>query len=567
MAGEDDIENLYSFGESLNAAKDKSQNVKDYMGILAAATGSKKAKLLAAQLIPRFFKHFPQVSAEGLNAQFDLCEDDDLAIRIQAVRGLPFLCKDTPEHLPKLADVLCQLLLAEEQQEQIIVQNSLMQVVRQNAKDALTAVFKHVENAEDNVRDKVFNFIRLKIFPNKASLLAPPDMERHITDLIKGLQDVTGDEFQMLMNFLRTLSLFGDKAPPERMQELVDIVEAQADLDSKFDISDADHAERILACLQMAVPLYATGGSNGRFLGFINRHVLPSMDKLSESKQQDLLRSIAECSPFTAPSDARALLPSLVEILKKELPREKPEKDLNYSHVECLLYAFHQLSFKVPNATNPLCGYKAYTGQPSDRLGEDFNKVNEDWLKRLSVLEDNVKRRLKQLMAEMAENNKAAKGAADDAAKAEVKEKKVAASQMMRSCTNIEKMAKVLHAKIPSFMGGSVAPTLSWKPEPTSKLPGKAVQAPSTSFAGAKRPTPAISNGTPQAPVKRVRLVVPSGQPSKPSGQLASRALQGLAGQQGSGNIVRLRQTGGANPSTQMVGLSGRRRPWQQSRK
>jgi hypothetical protein len=33
-------------------------------------------------------------------------------IRVQAIRGLPQLCKDTPEHLPKIADVLGQLLLA-----------------------------------------------------------------------------------------------------------------------------------------------------------------------------------------------------------------------------------------------------------------------------------------------------------------------------------------------------------------------------------------------------------------------------------------------------------------------
>ncbi len=31
---------------------------------------------------------------------------------MQAIRGLPLLCKDTPEHVPKIGDVLGQLLLA-----------------------------------------------------------------------------------------------------------------------------------------------------------------------------------------------------------------------------------------------------------------------------------------------------------------------------------------------------------------------------------------------------------------------------------------------------------------------
>ena len=98
-------------------------------------------------------------------------------------------------------------------------------------------------------------------------------MERHITDLIKkvfiialtcyfyqfsslfiivvtyldvdeccgcislqSLEDVTGIEFRMFMDFLKSLSLFGEKAPPERMKELIGIIEGQADLDAQFNV-------------------------------------------------------------------------------------------------------------------------------------------------------------------------------------------------------------------------------------------------------------------------------------------------------------------------------------------
>ena len=37
---------------------------------------------------------------------------------------------------------------------------------------------------------------------------------------------------------------------------------------------------------------------------------------------------------------------------------------------------------QVPNATNSLCGYKIVTGQPSDRLGEDFSEQNKDFTER-----------------------------------------------------------------------------------------------------------------------------------------------------------------------------------------
>ena len=41
----------------------------------------------------------------------------------------------------------------------------------------------------------------------------------------------------MFMDFLKKLSIFGDKAPSERMKELVEIIEGQADLDSAFDVT------------------------------------------------------------------------------------------------------------------------------------------------------------------------------------------------------------------------------------------------------------------------------------------------------------------------------------------
>ena len=54
--------------------------------------------------------------------------------------------------------------------------------------------------------------------------------------ILQSLQDVTGAEFEMFMNFLKSLILFGEKAPPERVQELIEIIEAQADLDIQFDV-------------------------------------------------------------------------------------------------------------------------------------------------------------------------------------------------------------------------------------------------------------------------------------------------------------------------------------------
>eukprot|EP00475_Leptophrys_vorax_P030691 TRINITY_DN4616_c0_g1_i1.p1 TRINITY_DN4616_c0_g1~~TRINITY_DN4616_c0_g1_i1.p1 ORF type:complete len:543 (-),score=58.06 TRINITY_DN4616_c0_g1_i1:8-1636(-) len=486
-AAETDVEKLYEHGEKLASSKDKSQNESDYLAVIGAATAGRQEKLFAAQQIPRFFKFFPQLSAEGINAQLDLCEDDDIAIRLPAIRGLPFLCKDTPEHLPKIADVLGQLLIGEEP-EHGVVQNSLMQVLRQDPKGSLAAIFKHVESSEDKLRENVLAFIRDKVFPSKGSILVPQaEMERHVTDLIKGIQDVTGEEFAMFMSFLRGLTLFGAKAPPERMQELVEIVEGQADLQASFDASDSDHIERVLACLQMALPFFAKGGSNSKFLNFISNHIFPAIDKVAQDRRVELLKGVAEAAPFTSPSDARVLLPAVVGMLKDTLP--KKGDDFDPVALEALLFTFNQLAHKTPNATNPLCGYRIVTGQPSDRLGEDFTAVHTAWVASLTSAEEEAKKRSKAAMIEAAEAAKELRTAKEEEKKNELKERKAASARTIKTLSNIDRLTKGLHSKAPQFLGGSAAPTPSWKPEAAAAGAGAGAggKGPATQ-AGVKRP-------------------------------------------------------------------------------
>lgn len=54
--------------------------------------------------------------------------------------------------------------------------------------------------------------------------------------LFQNLQDVTAAEFKLFIDFLKSLTLFGKNAPLERVQELVEIIEGQADLDAQFNV-------------------------------------------------------------------------------------------------------------------------------------------------------------------------------------------------------------------------------------------------------------------------------------------------------------------------------------------
>ncbi|KAH7682190.1 Apoptosis inhibitory 5 protein [Dioscorea alata] len=509
-----DVDKLYEYGERLNEAQDKSQHVSDYEGIISAVNGdSVKAKQLAAQLIPRFFRHFPNLSTKATTALFDLVEEDELAIRIQAIRGLPLLCKDTPEYVSKIVDVLGQLLTSEETVERDAVHKALMTLLRQDAKASLTALFRHIEQGVENIREKVIGFIKDKVIPMKGELLKPQaEMERHVTDLVKkSLQDVTGDEFKLFMDFLNSFSIFGDNAPPERVQELIEIIEGQADLHAQFNVSDIDHINRLISCTFMAIPYFKRGASSSNFLNYFNKQIIPVFDKFPEDRKLDLLKTLAGSSAYASAQDSRQLLPSVVDLLKKYMPRRKTE-ETNFNYVECLLYAFHHLAYKTPNSTNSLCGYKIVTGQPSDRLGEDFSENYKDFMERLSSIEELVKVAMKKLNQGMAEQDKLMSAAKTEEAKAAVRKDKQKTTTSLRICNNILAMTQPLHSKSPSFIGDN-------KVNLSGTEPPKRVQASS----GGKRSATSANVATNTIASKKGRGA------GGMQNQLVTRALEGLS--------------------------------------
>ncbi len=56
------------------------QHEAEYKAILNATKSGASEKRLAAQFIPRFFKFFPQLAEQAIDAQTDLCEDDDVSV-------------------------------------------------------------------------------------------------------------------------------------------------------------------------------------------------------------------------------------------------------------------------------------------------------------------------------------------------------------------------------------------------------------------------------------------------------------------------------------------------------
>lgn len=113
------------------------------------------------------------MAERAIDASLDLCEDETIQIRRQAIKDLPLLCKDTKEHIPKIADILAQLLVVDDQLELQQVHMSLQQILKYDAKAALAGIvswilFVHRFDSSNRFRSVFENF---KFHVNFDSLL------------------------------------------------------------------------------------------------------------------------------------------------------------------------------------------------------------------------------------------------------------------------------------------------------------------------------------------------------------------------------------------------------------
>lgn len=154
------IEKLYKdFGILADAGDEAGNHPEAYQSMIDATKGSTGEKKLACQFIPRFFMHFPSLSDNAINAQLDLCEDDETPIRRQAIRSLPDFCKTSNDFITKITDILTQLLQQEDAVELKIVQSGLQALIKKDPQRALSGIFSQISIGEDLVREKAIGFV------------------------------------------------------------------------------------------------------------------------------------------------------------------------------------------------------------------------------------------------------------------------------------------------------------------------------------------------------------------------------------------------------------------------
>ncbi|KAI4489840.1 hypothetical protein M0804_004022 [Polistes exclamans] len=352
----DSIEKLYKNFGILADAKDKlAEHEKEYLEILTAVKGSSKEKRLASQFIARFFKNFPKLADQAIDAHLDLCEDEDMAIRKQAIKDLPTLCKDNKEYTAKIADILAQLLQAQDPSELAVVHNSVMSLLKSDPKGTISGFFSQILNGDDGTRERCIKFLATKLRAIGHDIITKEPEDLLISECKKVLQDVTADEFHSIMEVLSWTRL---GSTISGQQELIDITVEQAELSVPFKHTNVEQWSRLIQCIKHALPFFSSQIDSSRFVSYICIQVLPHLSLINtpdgRDSQLELLKLLAEltvfCGTIENPEEkVQQLYNTLITYMP--LPPATEITDvpkLQFSHVECLMYAFHKLCKQTP---------------------------------------------------------------------------------------------------------------------------------------------------------------------------------------------------------------------------
>lgn len=495
------IEDMYKHVGVLADAKDKAGDHKEeYTAILGGIKGGSNEKRLASQFIARFFKFFPDLGEQSLDAMFDLCEDDDVNIRKQAIKDLPALCKEMPEFLSRIADILTQLLQSDDNIERSLVHMSLLVLLKFNVKGTLSGIFSQVMVGDEVIRERAITFLSLKL-----KVLSPEVLTKDIEDYIvqeskKILQDVTGTEFLAFMHLLGCLE---SMQTMKGRQVLLDIVTEQAGLGEPFTPSDSDLVDRLMQCVKQAMPLFSKNVHSDKFLAYICVNVLPHLSEITSTEeamqeekaatngnaaaatgkvdpQLDILKLVAEMSVYCGgvhmeglAQHVEAIFNALVEYMPlppadvdSEAQSETEEPKLQFSYVECLMFTFHQIARHVPTF-----------------LTEDNSAARlKDFRLRLQYFARGVQLYIKQLRATL-------QGKSGDLLKTEQNKIQVVA---LKITNNINVLIKDLFHNPPAYKANV---SLSFRPVAAAKAAGPEAAA----GAGQKRAgiTPISLDGLP----------------------------------------------------------------------
>jgi len=357
------VDKLYELYNVIASDKGKeSEHQKEYEQILTGVKGEVGARKITAQFISRYFATFPELEEQSLDALFDLCEDEDSIIRKQSISSLGVVCRGKPALVPKISDILAQLLQVDDAAEINCVNSSLVAVLRVHVKGAVTGLFYQLENnTSEVIRERVLRFLIAKI-PALGDVFTKEVQIFVFQEVKKVINKATPADLELYMELLNQMSVCRTTSGK---QQLHDSLITQVNLEKKISLKP-DEIAKTISILSHATSFYSNSVKSTSTTAYVLKHVLPHFEKIEAAllvtgkpehaaQTIKLLQLIAQILPFTeSVEDPKTAMDHVYKALMTVLPvppasgapaweKEDGSDNLQFTRVECLLYSLQQL--------------------------------------------------------------------------------------------------------------------------------------------------------------------------------------------------------------------------------
>ncbi|KAJ3289472.1 hypothetical protein HK104_007431 [Borealophlyctis nickersoniae] len=350
-----------------------SKYAQHYLTLLDAAGSQLPGiKQQAASYIPQYFSYFPEHHGLAIDRQFDLCEDDDPKIREEAIKRLPFLCVKGELYDFKIADVLCQLLQSESNEELMVVKTALNTMFTKHSSKTLEAIFHHLAESSSNQKLQSLLVDFLSAAASNSALEPETDeaIATHIVDLLENGNEVSQDIYLALVGVLQRLASSKKIKFAESIVNInVNRITHDASDVMSFPLhgfsenkhskmlihrqsSKSEELQRLADVVQECVPFLKNGAPATKILTFIQDRLMNWKEFMSYSPDQQvqLLRAIADVQRYPADTAVQSGMFSSIKALFMEFSPGKGGQALKCSHMEPILFVLYSYVLKNPSS-------------------------------------------------------------------------------------------------------------------------------------------------------------------------------------------------------------------------
>lgn len=355
------VEEIHTLNEKLQSKPVEA----DYKQVLAGAKGNDEIKIATARIIPQYYKEFPKLQKDAMEALKTLSADGTSEVAIWAIRGLK-------EFFVAGEDGVAKALYT--------ALGSKDDKVSDQAKKIINEAFENPEFAKTfttQIKDQTDAAQAKMIAIANEKIRFTEETVDQLLSVLESALNSAVEEGLILMT--KTKKIIPEEKKTALINQLLDNLDAS--LDSQFDV--------VVDGLLVTIMQFGHSfGTLGRLYNIVADKVLPKFDQIKSDKKIRIIQLIADNARNA--EDAK-ILEALYNNVFLKFPKEVTEDTkINFSLLEATLYAFFNLARTFSRKASELTGILlVISGQPGENEGisEDENKKNE-FLGRLKAIED-----------------------------------------------------------------------------------------------------------------------------------------------------------------------------------